>query len=81
MDSGGKTDERGKIAIVFPLYNKAFKLLADSNIPLLCLTAGEERVIDRRRTDPSFQAKAGAEEAYIRVPDRLQKPSFPFVAD
>lgn len=57
----GKTDEQPKKAIVFPLYNKAFKLLADSNIPLFCLSAaggaGEERVIDGP-ADTAFKAKA-----------------------
>lgn len=32
-----KTDEKPRSAILFPLYNKAFKLLADSNIHLFCL--------------------------------------------
>lgn len=66
--SRGKTDEHRKRAIVFPLYNKAFKLLADSNIPFFCLGAaggaGEERVIDGP-TDASFEAKARAEKAAV----------------
>ena len=70
-NSRWKTDEQRKRAIVFPLYNKAFKLLADSNSPLVCLAAaargaGEERVIDGP-TDPSFKAKAGAEKAAVWV--------------
>lgn len=68
-NSRGKTDEQPNRAIVFPLYNKAFKLLADSNIPLFCLgaaagRAGEERVIDGP-ADASFKAKAGAEKAAV----------------
>lgn len=63
-----KTDEQQKRAIVFPLYNKAFKLLADSNIPLLCLGAerggGEKRVIDGP-ADSSFKAKARAEKVAV----------------
>lgn len=69
------TDEQWRSAIVFPLYNKAFKLLADSNIPLLCLFAaggerrvgvegGEERVIDGP-TDTSFKAKGSTEKAAV----------------
>lgn len=68
--SSEKTDEQRKRAIVFPLYNKAFKLLADSNIPLFCLSAGgagEERVIDHGPTDTLFKAKAGAEKAAVWV--------------
>lgn len=59
-----------KRAIIFPLYNKAFKLLADSNIPLSCLAAaaaaaggvGEERVIDGG-IDALFKEKARAEKS------------------
>lgn len=61
-----------KRAIIFPLYNKAFKLLADSNIPLFCLAAaaaaaaargvGEERVIDGA-TDALFKEKTRAEKS------------------
>lgn len=67
-NSRGKTDEQQKRAIVFPLYNKAFKLLADSNISLFCLSAaggaGEERVIDGP-TDVSFKANARAGKAAV----------------
>lgn len=34
-----ETDEKPKGAILFPLYNKAFKLLADSDVHLFCLGA------------------------------------------
>lgn len=85
-NSGRKTDEKPKGAILFPLYNKAFKLLADSNIHLLCLDAaaggaGEERVIDGP-TETSFRAKAGSEKAAVWVvTDCLQTLCFPFVLD
>ncbi len=63
------TEEQRKTAIVFPLYNEAFKLLADSNIPLLCLSAaaggaGEERVMDGA-TDTAFKAKAEKRKAVV----------------
>lgn len=70
MDSARQQKRRqmNKTAIVFPLYNKAFKLLADSNIPLFCLCAaggrGEERVIDGP-ADTLFKAKAEAEKAAV----------------
>lgn len=66
--SRSKTDENPKGAILFPLYNKAFKHLADSDIHLFCLGAaavwaGEERVIDEP-TEMSFRAKARSEQSY-----------------
>lgn len=66
-----ETDEKPKGAILFPLYNKAFKLLADSDIHLFCLgaaagRAGEERVIDEP-AQTSFRAKDGSEKASVWV--------------
>lgn len=66
-----ETDEKPKGAILFPLYNKAFKLLADSDVHLFCLGAaagwaGEERVIDEP-AETSFRAKDGSEKAAVWV--------------
>lgn len=84
-NSRWETDEKPRRTILFPLYNKAFKLLADSNIHL-CLSAaaggaGEERVIDGPR-ETSFRAEAGSEKAAVWVvTDCLQTACFPFVLD
>lgn len=66
-----ETDEKPKGAILFPLYNKAFKLLADSDVHLFCLGAaagwaGEERVIDEP-AETSFRAKDGSAKAAVWV--------------
>lgn len=64
-----KTDENPTGAILFPLYNKAFKLLADSDIPALLsrrqrrYEEGEERVIDEP-AEMSFRAEAGSEQSW-----------------
>lgn len=85
--SARKTDENPKGAILFPLYNKAFKLLADSDIHLFCLGAaavwaGEERVIDEP-AEMSFRAKAGSEQSRCLgcKADRLQTLGFSSVLD
>lgn len=82
-----KTDENPKGAILFPLYNKAFKLLADSDIHLFCLGAaavwaGEERVIDEP-AEMSFRAKAGSEQSRCLgcKASRLQTLCFSSVLD
>lgn len=66
-----ETDEKPKGAILFPLYNKAFKLLADSDVHLFCLGAaagwaGEERVIDEP-AETSFRAEDGSEKVAVWV--------------